>query len=118
MDVVRDLLDKSVVDRNGREVGRVDRVVLALDGDRQPRVAALEVGPSALAARLHPMLGAWIRGLELALGIDRGRPMRVPIDDVLAVADHVKIDAAVGETPASALERRLRRWVRAVPGGG
>ena len=28
MDLVRDLLDKLVVDRNGREMGRVDGIVL------------------------------------------------------------------------------------------
>ena len=28
MDLVRDMLDKKVVDRNGREMGRVDSIVL------------------------------------------------------------------------------------------
>jgi sporulation protein YlmC with PRC-barrel domain len=117
MDLVRDLLDKLVVDRHGRELGRVDRVVLDVDG-RSARVVAIEVGPSALAARLSPALGSLVEGIEHALALEQPRPMRIPLSDVLSIGDHVKADVAFGETPASGIERRLRRLVRAIPGGG
>ena len=114
--LVRDLLDKKAVDRHGRELGRVDGIVIAI-GDGPPRVTAIELGPSVLAARVHPVAGRCAAGLERALGVDAGRPMRVPLADVLDVAGHVKIDVAAGETPAVTLERRLRDIVGAIPGG-
>jgi sporulation protein YlmC with PRC-barrel domain len=37
MDLVRDLLDKKVVDRNGREMGRVDGIVISIRAGAAPR---------------------------------------------------------------------------------
>ena len=116
MDLVRDLLDKKVVDRNGREIGRVDSVVLENGVEAPARVAALEIGPAVLAHRMHPVLGRWIAAIEHGLAIDEGRPMRVVIGDVLEIADHVKVDRAFSETPAATLELSLRRWVGRLPG--
>ena len=58
MDVVRDVLDKSVVDRNGREMGRVDGILLDVEPDQPLRLAAIVIGPAALGDRLHPRLGS------------------------------------------------------------
>jgi sporulation protein YlmC with PRC-barrel domain len=116
MDLVRDLLDKRVVDRNGREMGRVDAVILELRHGASPRVAALEIGPAVLAGRIHPTLGRWVAGLEHAFGVGEGRPTRIPVGDILDLTDRVMVDRAFGETPASTVERRLRAWVGAIPG--
>jgi sporulation protein YlmC with PRC-barrel domain len=116
MDLVRDVLDKRVLDRNGRDMGRVDGIVVLISGDGQPRVTAFELGPSVLAYRIRPLFGRWVAGLEHALGIDEGRPLRIPLDDVLDVDDHVKVDRAFGETSAATIEQRLRRWIAAIPG--
>jgi sporulation protein YlmC with PRC-barrel domain len=116
MDLVRDLLDKKVVDRNGREMGRVDSVVIEIRGDAPPRVTAIELGPAVLAYRIRPILGRWIAALEHGLGIAEGRPLRIPFGDILEIADHVKVDRAVGETAAATLEQRLRAWVGSIPG--
>jgi len=117
LDLVRDLLDTKVTDRHGREMGRVDGVVLQLDGRGAPRVAAIAIGSSVLARRVAPFLGRWAAGLERALGIDEGRPLRIPFAEVLAITDHIRVDVAVGETPASAVEHRLRNVVSSIPGG-
>ena len=116
MDLVRDLLDKKVVDRNGREIGRVDSVVLE-NGQHGPvRVSAIEIGPAVLAYRVRPALGRWVAALEHGFDVDEGRPLRIPIGDVLEIADHVKVDRAFGETPAATVEQRLRRWLARIPG--
>jgi sporulation protein YlmC with PRC-barrel domain len=115
VDLVRDLLDKRLVDRNGREMGRVDRIMLQVRAGAPPRVAMLEVGPSVLASRLHPVLGRVVAALEYACGVHEGRPVRVAFHDVIDVHDHVRVDVAVGETGAGTIEHRLRRLVRAVP---
>jgi sporulation protein YlmC with PRC-barrel domain len=114
---VRDLLDKKVVDRHGREMGRVDGIILEDGGSGPRRLAAIELGPSTAFRRVRPIFGRWMSGLERALGIDEGRPLRIPFAQILDVADHVKVDVAAGETAAMTLERRLRAIVRAIPGG-
>jgi|SRR5919112_3946728 sporulation protein YlmC with PRC-barrel domain len=117
MDLVRDVLDKRVVDRNGRDMGRVDSIVVdGGDGNTPPRLAAIEIGPAVLAYRVQPLFGRWVAALEHAFGVDEGRPLRIPFRDVLDVADHVKVDRAFGETPAATIEQRLRRWIGAIPG--
>ena len=115
MDLVRDLLDEKVVDRNGREMGRVDSIVLRIRDGQPPAVAALELGPAVLASRIKPIFGRCISGLERALGVEEGRPLRIPFGKLLDSRDYVKVDLAFGETVAAALEQRLRRWVSAIP---
>ena len=115
--LVRDLLDKKVLDRYGREMGRVDGVVLVRGGPGAPRVAAIEIGASVLFGRVRPFLGRCAAGVERALGIERGRPMRIPFEAILDVNDHVRVDLAFGETPAAALEHRLRNIASSIPGG-
>jgi sporulation protein YlmC with PRC-barrel domain len=116
MDLVHDLLDKLVVDRHGREIGRVDSIVLEMRENGPPRVAAIEIGPAVLAQRVQPVLGRWIRGLEYALGIADGRPLRIPFGDILDARDRIKVDRAAGETVAFAVEQRLRRWIGSISG--
>jgi sporulation protein YlmC with PRC-barrel domain len=115
MDLVRDLLDKRVVDRNGRDMGRVDRIVLQLRADEPPRVAAIELGPSALFERLHSVLGCAARSLECAFGLADGRPVRIPVADIVDINQHVRVHPAIGETTAAAIEQRLRRWMSSLP---
>ena len=117
MDLVRDLLDKEVVDRHGREMGRVDSIVVELRDGAPPRVTAIELGPAVLAFRIHPSFGRWMAALEHALRIDEGRPLRIAFSEILDVHDHVKVDRAFGETAAATLERRLRELMRALKAG-
>src|SRR5215207_11711442 len=105
MDLVRDMLDQKIVDRNGREMGRVDSIILRVDASEPPSVLALELGPAVLAARVRPLFGRWIVALEHGFGVDEGRPLRIPFKDVLQVHDLIKIDVAFGETPAATIEQ-------------
>jgi len=114
MDLVRDVLDSKVVDRNGREMGRVDRLFLEVRGNRPPCVVALELGPAVLAHRVHPLLGRFVAGLERAFGIEEGRPFRVAFEDV-DIGDSVRVDAAFGETSAATVEKRFRQWLSLLP---
>ncbi len=116
MELIHDLLDKEVLDRNGREMGRVDGVVIEVREGAPPRVACIEIGPAVLAFRIRPTLGRWMAGLEVALGIAEGRPLRIPFSDILGIAEHVKVDRAVGETSAATVDRALRSIVSRIPG--
>lgn len=116
MNLVRDVLDKLVVDRNGREMGRVDGIVIEqLDG-MPARMIALQIGPSVLAHRLHPTLGRWVAALEQALGVAEGRPVTIDVSDVLEIRDEVKVDLSIGETAAGAVEQKLRVWIAKLGG--
>jgi hypothetical protein len=115
MDLVRDLLDKKVVDRHGREMGRVDGVILEIPGDAPPVVTAIELSPAVLARRVHRVFGQWMVALEYALGIADGRPLRIPFR-LLTIRDQITADLAAGETSAAALEQRLKAVVSRIPG--
>lgn len=114
--LARDLEDKRVLDRNGRDLGRVDRVVLEMRPGGAPRVTAIEIGPGALGARLHPVVGRIVRGLEHVFQLEEGRPVRVAVDRIEQVGDAVKLSLSAGETAALAVEHRLRSFVRRFPG--
>ena len=116
LDLVRDVLDKKVLDRYGREMGRVDGVVIEIAGSAA-RVAAIEIGSSTLARRVAGFLGRWASGLERALGIDAGRPLRIPFSAVLDVTHHVRVDVAVGDTAGAVVEHALRDVFGSLPRG-
>ena len=116
MDVIRDLLDKDVVDRNGREMGRVDGVLLEQEAGQPPRLSAILIGPAALGYRLHPGVGRLVANLERRLGVDQGRPVRIDLADVDDIDRKIHVQLTIGETAAGAIERWLRRWVLKLPG--
>jgi hypothetical protein len=116
VDLVRSLLDRKLVDRNGRDMWRVDSIVLDARPGNPPRVIALEVGPAVLAHRIRPLFGRLAAGIEHAFGVDEGRPLRIPIGRIRGISEHVRVDAAIGETSAATVERYLRRWVSRIPG--
>jgi len=121
MDLVRDVLDKQVVDRDETKMGRVDGLLLEVRPSQPPRIAALEMGFAVLARRLHPRLEAWLERLRRRFGVSSIRKTaryRVPWSTVKDVNPYcVQLDVAVLDTPAFDWERWLRDHVVAhVPG--
>jgi hypothetical protein len=116
MDVVRDLLDKSVVDRNGREMGRVDGALVELEPGHPPRLEAILIGPAALGSRLHPRIGRLVSAVERRLHVDRDRPARIDFADVDDIDRKIRLRLTIGETAVAAVEQRLRVWVSRLPG--
>ena len=114
--LARDLADKRVVDRNNRDLGRVDRVVIEQPRNGMARVIAIEIGPTPLGLRLHPVVGRIARGFEHVFQLEDGRPVRVPVEQIDTVGETVKLTIAAGEMAALAVEQRLRRIVRHFPG--
>ena len=55
INLVRDVLDKKLLDNDEEEAGRVDGLVMSFGADTQPRITHIEVGGSTLAARVHPI---------------------------------------------------------------
>jgi len=100
--LVRDILEKGIVDRQGREIGRADSVVLAL-GTGAPRVARIEVGPAVLAERMWPT-----QTFTFDRIIDVDRQIRADVGGVLAEGE-VRLDLLVGREVLAGNNRRVGR---------
>jgi hypothetical protein len=116
MDVARDVLDTKVVDRNGREMGRVDGILLDHQAGRPLRLSAIVIGPAALGDRLHPAVGRIVRRIEQWFGLDRNRPAHIDFADIDSIDDRVRLCLSISETAVDAVEQRLRAWVSRLPG--
>jgi hypothetical protein len=119
MDLARDVLDKQLVDRHGRLMGKADGIVLELRDGAPPRVAAIEQGGATLGRRLGPRTERWLRALAQACGITDGQPRRYPFTAVMDIGRDVALDVDAEECGAWAWERWLRTHVVArIPGSG
>jgi hypothetical protein len=119
---VLELLDRQLVDRDGRLVGKVDDVEFELDDepDALPRVTALLAGLGALANHIGGDTGAALAAAERRLAARRDhQPSRVDIAIVRDIGSAIELDAD-GENLDT---NRGERWVRDViidkiPGAG
>ncbi|PSB27046.1 hypothetical protein [Stenomitos frigidus] len=118
MDVIRDVLDNQLVDRNQRKMGKVDGIVIELRDNQPPRLAYLETGATTLARRLHPRLGRWIAAWQSKWGAKRSEPVRIPWSKIRDIGIDVEVDLDAEESPALAYEQWLRETVvKRIPGG-
>lgn len=117
-DVIREILDKQLLDRDDNRMGRIDGVVLEVLEDGPPRVDHFELGFIVLARRLHPKLESWFASLR-RWSVRRSARQIVPWSAVTEVTQHhVKLNVEVDETPAFDWERWLRKnVVEKLPGG-
>ena len=118
MDLIRDVLDNQLVDRNQRKMGKVDGIVIELREEKLPRLTYLETGATALARRLHPRIQSWVAALERRWGQKEGKPYRIPWSKVRDIGIDVEVNVEAEQTPALAYELWLRDHViRHIPGG-
>ena len=104
MHLVRDLLDKQLVDCENRRIGKVDGVVLQLREDRPPRLAAIETGSGVLLRRF---------GLRSSR-----KGHRIPYSKVRDVGVDVTVEAERNEMPLEQWQNWLRYHVlKWIPGG-
>ena len=119
---VLELLDRQLVDREGRLVGKVDDVEFAIDDEPEglPRVTALVAGLGALANHIGGDTGHALAAAERRLAARRDRqPSRVDIATVREIGSAIELDADGEELDTN----RGERWVRDViidkiPGAG
>ena len=85
------LLDRQLVDSDGRLAGKVDDLELELpEGGGPPLVTAILAGPGALSRRVGGRFGAWLEAVANRLrdGDDR-RPARVAFGVVKRIGSAV-----------------------------
>lgn len=112
------LLDRQILDRDGRMAGKVDDLELAEpEGGGAPHVVALVSGRGALARRLGGRLGAVAAWLSARIDPSVGEQAEISFGVVRDVGNHIEITLRRDELASFALERRLRDGVVAkIPG--
>jgi len=109
--LVRDVIDKLLVDRMHEPLGRADGIVLVLNDDGQPRVSRIQVGSTVLAYRLSRILGRIARKLGARFGLRGGQPVRVSFSKVCSTGIEIVIDTSGDRFPSLAWERWIRRHI-------
>jgi sporulation protein YlmC with PRC-barrel domain len=116
------LLDRQLVDREGRLCGKVDDLELSEpDESGSIHVAAVLAGPGALLARMgRTRLGDWLRAMAAHTIPGQGDdPVRIPIARVSDIGDHVTLSMDSKEVATVGAERWARDHVIGhIPGNG
>ena len=118
--LVRDVLDKQLVDRHHDPLGRADGIILTFDDDDDnaspPRVVTIESGASTAWARVHPRLGRFASAIGRRIGLRRGVPMRIPWAKLKSVGIELELDLDGHHSAALRWEQWLyERVMRHIP---
>jgi hypothetical protein len=110
--LVHDVLDACLTDRNGRKIGRVDALTLTFAEGEPLRVSAILIGGPVRAERV----GKWmvkLRGvISAVLHRDRNFGVsRVPFSAVRGIAETIDLDVDAANLPSGHLERWLSNHV-------
>lgn len=105
INLVRDVLDKKLYDRDKCLMGRVDGIVLVYPQGRQPRMVRLEIGGEILAARVAHWLVPPVSWLRRSFGPKRAGAVAIEWKHVTRMGRDIHLDLAESETDALAWER-------------
>lgn len=119
MDLVRDVLDKRILDCDDNIVGRVDGLIMHISDDGQPRITDLSVGGSPLFARLGKWAVPTAKFFARLWGPHRKSAVRIPWSDIEHFGRDVKLTIGADDTEAMAWENWIRDHViEKIPGSG
>jgi hypothetical protein len=111
MKLIHDCLDKQLVDRHNKNMGKCDGIVMTLNDSRQPEITHIEIGVVTQARRLHQRVGSWIESLAKRWGAASHDPYRVPWSKVVVTGVTINVGVDAEQTSALAWEQWLRRNV-------
>ncbi len=110
IDVGLHLLDRQIVDKDGRLAGKVDDLELTLPHGSMsdpPFVSAILSGPGALAPQIGGRLGKWIAAAESRLS-DKPGPARISFGVVRRIGNDVQLIVSRDDLDVT----RFEDWVR------
>jgi hypothetical protein len=119
-DAALHLLDRQLIDSDGRLVAKVDDLEIQDTDDGRLVVTAILTGPGALGPRLGGHLGAWVVGVWSRLRSDE-RPTvgRIELSRVAGVDSAVHLDRPRRSFGVDGLEAWVEQNViRPLPGAG
>jgi hypothetical protein len=114
LELVRDVLDKQLVDGSHDPLGRVDGIVLVVDDEAPntpPRVESLESGITVAARRVNQTLAEWTRAIGRRIGLRGGEPVRFDWSAVKSVGIELTVDRAAQKPEALRWEEWLHTRV-------
>jgi sporulation protein YlmC with PRC-barrel domain len=111
IDIGLQVLDRQLLDTNGRRCGNVDDLAIEGGAGEVPEVVAILVGPGYWPQRagLIGKLAGWIGG---------GRRVRVDWSDVRKVNSAVELKRGATELGLGRGDDRLRPYLDKIPGAG
>jgi len=116
--IVRDVLDKKLIDIDGCEIGRVDGIILEFPQGKQPRLVTLEIGGEVLAERVGHWLIRPVKWLARHFGPRRGGTVKIDWRHVERLGRDIHLDIAADDTEALAWEHWLaEKFISRIPGG-
>jgi sporulation protein YlmC with PRC-barrel domain len=119
VNLVRDVLDKKLIDREECEMGRVSGLLMHVGETSQPRITHILIGGPTLWSRIHPVFGRMSAALAKLWGRSRTGAVRIPWSRVETVGREVKLDVEAKETGALDWEIWFAKHViERIPGGG
>ena len=120
MDAHLDLMDRQIVDVDGRMVAKVDDVELEERDDGRLVVSGLLTGPGALGPRLGGALGAVTRDTWARLsGRPRDEPKRIDVADVTEFGTVIRLAVTRRTADVDGFELWMRDHViSALPASG
>jgi sporulation protein YlmC with PRC-barrel domain len=117
--LVRDVLDKKLIDREQCEMGRVSGLVMHAGERSQPHISHILIGGPTLWKRVHPAFGRLSTKLAQLWGPKRKEPVRIPWSRVTTVGKDIKLDVKARDTGALDWEIWLAQHIiEHIPGGG
>jgi sporulation protein YlmC with PRC-barrel domain len=108
LDLIRQVLDRQVIDSNHFPCGKVDD--LEIKGTKDLKVTALLIGNGAASQRL-PALAKWISQALFGTGT-----VRVPWTEVSVITDSVKLRSTAGHLGLNERKGRVYRLISKLPG--
>lgn len=119
MHLIRDVLDKQLIDRQDCNMGRASGLIIQLGENTQPRVTHIVIGGPALWMRIHPGLGKLSKKVAHLWGPKRKEPVQIPWSRVKTVGKDLKLDVDGKESGALDWELWIARHIiERIPGGG
>jgi len=110
LDLLRDVLDRTIVDADGTPCGMVDDLLLEGAPGQPLKVTALLVGPGPLLRRLP-------RVLERAATVLFGkRYARVPGSEIESIGATINLRSPAAKLGLGRWDRRVGRWLSRLPG--
>jgi hypothetical protein len=117
MKLIRDCLDKQLVDKHGKPMGRVDGLIFEWSPGQQPRVTEVEIGAVAQWRRVHPRLGDLADHIRRRIGVVKADPCLIPWKKSVSSAIEVVTDMEAEKSGALDWEIWLRKKiVMKIPG--
>jgi hypothetical protein len=117
MNLIRDVLDKQLLDRQRRPIGRADGIIMEIRDDQAPRLSWLETGPVTAARRVSPRLARWVAAFTQRSGPHVDGAFRIPWSAIHSTGKDVQVEIDAQETPTFAWEQWVRdRIIQRIPG--